>query len=315
MPIALGAAATAAFDIVGLGVNTTDLLAVVGDFPAPDSKHQLRSFTELPGGETATALSACARLGWRARYVGRFGRDERGRAAQAALAKFGVDISACDTVPAAQPVSVIVVDNQGRRTVLWDRDPALDIGVQAIAAQVVASGRIFLADAYEPDAAAHAARCARRAGIPTILDIDAPGPGQEALLETTDILITSAGFPEAFTGQAGLGTALRTLATQFRSSLVCATVGAEGSVSLVDGVEIRTTGFQMPVVDTTGAGDAFRGGFIAGWLAAGAAPHVEEILVYANAVAALACRRLGARGGLPTRVEVDRLVSGDRQSM
>ena len=74
MPIALGAAATAAFDIVGLGVNTVDLLAVVGDFPAPDSKHRLRSFTELPGGETATALSACARLGWRARYVGRFGR-------------------------------------------------------------------------------------------------------------------------------------------------------------------------------------------------------------------------------------------------
>ena len=57
----------------------------------------------------------------------------------------------------------------------------------------------------------------------------------------------------------------------------------------------------MPVVNTTGAGDAFRGGFIAGWLAAGSAPHVEEALTYANAVAALACRRLGARGGLPTR--------------
>ena len=315
MPIALGAAATAAFDIVGLGVNTVDLLAVVGDFPAPDSKHQLRSFTELPGGETATALSACARLGWRARYVGRFGRDDRGRAAQAALAKSGVDLSACDTGPAAQPVSVIVVDNQGRRTVLWNRDPALDIGVPAIAPQVVASGRIFLTDAYEPDAAAHAARCARDAGIPTVLDIDAPGPGQEALLEQTDILITSAAFPEAFTGKTGLGSALRAVARQFRSSLVCATLGAEGSVSLVDGAEIRTTGFQVPVVDTTGAGDAFRGGFISGWLAGGAAPHVEEILTYANAVAALACRRLGARGGLPTRAEADRLVSGDRQSM
>ena len=315
MPIELGANATAAFDIVGIGVNTVDLLAVVGDFPAPNSKHQLRSFTELPGGETATALSACARLGWRARYVGRFGRDEHGRTAQSALAKCGVDISACDTVPAAQPVSVIVVDNQGRRTVLWNRDPALDIGVPAIESQVVASGRIFLTDAYEPDAAAHAARCARRAGIPTILDIDAPGPDQEALLEKTDILIPSATFPEAFTGHAGLGTALRTLATQFGSRLVCATLGAEGSVSLVDNVEVRTSGFQVPVVDTTGAGDAFRGGFIAGWLAAGAAPQVEEILTYANAVAALACRRLGARGGLPTRVEVNRLVSGNGPSM
>jgi sugar/nucleoside kinase (ribokinase family) len=64
MPNFLGAAA--GFDIVRLGVNTVDLLAVVGDFPAPDSKHQLHSVTELPGGETATALSACAQLGWRA---------------------------------------------------------------------------------------------------------------------------------------------------------------------------------------------------------------------------------------------------------
>ena len=61
MPNSLGAAA--AFDVVGLGVNTVDLLAVVGDFAAPDSKHQLHSVAELPGGETATALSACARLG------------------------------------------------------------------------------------------------------------------------------------------------------------------------------------------------------------------------------------------------------------
>lgn len=315
MPIAIGAAGAAAFDVVGLGVNTVDLLAVVGDFPAPDSKHQLRSFIESPGGETATAVSACARLGWRARYVGRFGDDDRGRAAKASLAASGVDVSACDTASAAQPVSVIVVDNQGRRTVMWTRDPTLDLGTHAIAPNVVASARIFLADAHDPGAAAHGAWCARNAGIPTVLDIDVPGPGQDALLEGTDILVTAATFPEAFTGQTGLGAALRALAKRFRSSLVCATLGAQGSVSLVDGVEIRTPGFTVPVVDTTGAGDAFRGGLIAGWLAAGSAPQVEEVLTYANAVAALACRRLGARGGLPTRDEVERLVSGDGHTM
>lgn len=98
-------------------------------------------------------------------------------------------VSTCQPATPARrhsPVSVIVVDNQGRRTVLWNRDPALDIGVPAIAPQVVASGRIFLADAYEPDAAAHAARWARDADIPTVLDIDAPGPGQEAL-SLTDV--------------------------------------------------------------------------------------------------------------------------------
>ncbi len=315
MPIGLGGTATAPFDVIGVGVNTVDLLAVVGDYPAPDSKHQLRSYTELPGGETATALTACARLGWRTRYVGRFGHDDRGRAALAALECAGVDLSACDIAPAAQPVSVILVDTLGRRTVLWSRDSSLNLVTANIAREVVTSGRILLVDAHQPDAAVHAARYARSAGIPSVLDIDATGLGQDTLLGAIDIIVTSATFPEAFTGKRGLGAALSDLARRFQPGLVCATLGRQGSLAIVNGEETRTAGFEVPVVDSTGAGDAFRGGFIAGWLAAGSTPSVDTVLTYANAVGALSCRRLGARSGLPTRDEVERLVSGGRRTM
>jgi sulfofructose kinase len=60
-------------------------------------------------------------------------------------------------------------------------------------------------------------------------------------------------------------------------------------------------------VDTTGAGDAFRGGFAAGCLRSPDG-SIEDALAYANAVAALNCRALGARGGLPTAGEVDDLL-------
>ena len=55
----------------------------------------------------------------------------------------------------------------------------------------------------------------------------------------------------------------------------------------------------MPVVDTTGAGDAFRGGFHQRLPAAGADADVADVLTYATAVAGLKCRSLGARDGLP----------------
>ncbi len=315
MPVALGATESAPFDVVGVGVNTVDLVAVVDDYPAPDSKRRLRSYAELPGGETATALAACARLGWRTRYVGRFGRDERGRTARAALERDGVDLSACETASGSQPVSVIVVDDQGRRTVLWSRESALDLTPADLAPAVVAAGRVVLVDAHQPAAAIHAARCASDAGIPTVLDIDATGPDRDALLAEIDIIITSAAFPEAFTGAAGLGAGLRSLATRFTPRLLCATLGRQGSLALVAGEEIRTAGFEVSVVDSTGAGDAFRGGFIAGWLGAGSHPQIDSVLTYANAVAALSCRQLGARSGLPTRSEVARVVSGGRRTV
>jgi sulfofructose kinase len=85
------------------------------------------------------------------------------------------------------------------------------------------------------------------------------------------------------------------------------TLGEGGSLALCDGREIRTPAFAVDCVDSTGAGDAFRGGFAAGCLLMPDA-DVEDILNYANAVAALNCRALGARGGLPTSAEVEQLL-------
>ena len=88
---------------------------------------------------------------------------------------------------------------------------------------------------------------------------------------------------------------------------MCVTLGADGSLTRCGGREIRSAPFAVECVDSTGAGDVFRGGFASGCLR-WPDGDLEEVLDYANAAAALSCRALGARGGLPTAHDIDALL-------
>lgn len=297
------------FDVAGLGLNSVDLLAVVAEHPAPNTKQRLQRFAKLPGGQIATALSACARLGWTATYVGRFGDDEFGALSRAALGNAGVDVSAARAVPGAtNQFAVILVDARtGERTVLWDRHPGLRMDPLDVPEAAVTSGRLLIVDCHETAAATQAARYARSAGIPTIVDVEKVRPAMADLLQQIDAIIAAQDFPTALTGYEDVGRALLALADEYRAPVVCVTLGADGSLARCGGREIRTPAFKIDCVDSTGAGDAFRGGFAAGCLAMPDAA-IEDVLRYANAVAALNCRALGAQGALPTRAEVERLI-------
>src|SRR5262249_1384204 len=152
-----------------------------------------------------------------------------------------------------------------------------------------------------------AARLARAAGMPTVADIEKVRPGIADLLQNIDAIIMAQEFPAALTGHDDLGRALPAIARDFNASLVCVTLGAEGSLAWCQGREIRTPGFPIDCVDSPGAGDAFRGAFAAACLAH-PLDDIETILIYANAVAALNCRALGGRGALPTAGEVEQLM-------
>jgi 2-dehydro-3-deoxygluconokinase len=112
----------------------------------------------------------------------------------------------------------------------------------------------------------------------------------------------------AFTGASSTGEGLRKLADQFKPALAVVTLGERGSLARCDGREISTPALPVTVVDPTGAGDAFRGGFIAGWLRHGDGAAVDTLLQYANDVAGCNCRALGAQAGLPTQEELDRVT-------
>jgi sulfofructose kinase len=169
----------------------------------------------------------------------------------------------------------------------------------------VTSGRVLHLDGHNVDASIAAARYARQAGIPTVLDIDNVYEGYEELLPLIDFLISSTSFPHEVTQRSDIRASLKQLSEMTGSLFVAATLGRDGAVAYFQGEYIYSPAFAVDCRDTTGAGDAFHGGFIYGLLAG---YSVEETLRFANAVAGLKCRDIGGRTALPSLQEVKDLL-------
>jgi len=303
-------AATRRFDVAGLGQNSMDLVVGLERFPASNSKQRIGDLSWMPGGQVASALVGCARLGWRACYIGRFGDDEPGRVGRRSLEDEGVDVGWAGIVPEGRTrTAVILVDHHtGTRTVLWDRDPRIALQPSDVPGDAIRASRVLLVDCDDVDAAVEATRVARAAGVVTVIDVEAVLPGLDELLPLIDVVIASEGFPEALTGKADPLHALTSMARDLGSALACVTLGPGGSVALCANELVRTPAFDITCVDSTGAGDAFRAGFISGLLRWGS-DDASLLLRHANAVAALSCGASGARQGLPRRAEVDALLA------
>jgi sugar/nucleoside kinase (ribokinase family) len=301
-------------DVVGFGENSVDLTAVVATLPARDGKAEVDTLRTQPGGQVATAMVGCARLGVSARYVGTFGHDPHGRMARAALEDAGVDLACARIVEAPNRTAIILVDAaRGSRMVLGHRDPALAWPMDELPLAALRGARVLLVDVTDVPAATRMAAAAREAGLTTVADVDGDVPGLDRLLRLTDVVVVSE----------DLAPEIRRLHRESGAAIVVATLGPDGAVAWDGEQEIHAPGFVVPVVDTTGAGDAFRAGLICALLnlpstrqlthsaRSGQAGfrNLASALTYANAAAALNCRALGAQAGLPSRAEVDALVT------
>jgi sugar/nucleoside kinase (ribokinase family) len=181
----------------------------------------------------------------------------------------------------------------------------------------VTRARALLVDTSDLEASVAAAAAAKKGGIPVIVDIDRDEPGGDRLLKNVDVLVAAQGFPETHTGATSLGAAMRQLSEEYGAPLVVVTLGASGARCWDGESEVQSPGFVVPVVDPTGAGDAFRAGFLAAWLYG--TSSLSDLLDFANATAALKCRAVGAQTGLPSRAEVlglltDRTVRRSNQT-
>jgi len=296
------------FDVVGMGLNSVDFLTVVPEFPAPNSKMKMLQFSKQGGGQVATAMVALSRWGLKTRYIGKVGEDELGQFSLNSIHEEGVDISSVTIEPnATNQLAMIIVDSStGDRTILWNRDERLMCREGELRKEEVCSGKILHLDGHDIHAALRCARWARGERIPTAIDLDKVEPLTPALIKEIDFIIISSRFPMMYTGISDRKKALLELQKQ-TSGFLCSTLGHEGAITLVNGEFLHVEGFRVNVVDTTGAGDVFHGGFIYGLLQNW---EVAEILRFANAAAALKCKELGGRRGIPTLEEVKRFLSG-----
>ncbi|MBV9214848.1 MAG: carbohydrate kinase family protein [Acidobacteria bacterium] len=304
-PIKLNIPTDRKFDVIGFGTNAVDHLIRVPYFPEFNSKVEIIGSETLAGGEIASTMVGLQRLGSNTAYAGRFGSDEEGKIGLASLIDEGVDISAAETINGARTqIAYIVIDEHtGERTIMWRRDRQLAYLPEDAPVHLAAECKVLHMTPHDTAACIKMARAAREAGTIVSLDLDNNFDGLEELLPLVDVCIISSDFPSRFFGMTDIESALGRLADEFGSFVVGCTLGAEGALFHAGGELLRSTGFEVPggCVDTTGAGDAFRAGFIYGLLSG---YSLEAACATANKVAALKCRRMGARNGLPTLDEL-----------
>jgi sugar/nucleoside kinase (ribokinase family) len=298
------------FDAVGFGLNAVDHLIVVPEYPEFDTKMRLIEHKQSAGGQTATAMVALRRLGLKTAYAGRFGSDPEGLFGLDTLKAEGVNVDFAEVVEGARnQIAFITIDaRSGERTIVWDRDDRLAYSPPEAPVEFGSLGRVLHLDAHDPPACARIAKAAKASGTIVSADIDNVYEGLPELLPLIDIMIGSKEFPRRVTDIVDERAALIELHARFGCAIVGMTTGATGAVVYCEGEFIESPGFVAPggCRDTTGAGDAFHGGFLYGFLTGA---DLETSLQYANAVAAMKCSALGARTALPTRAALESFLT------
>ncbi len=288
--------------IICVGHAALDRIYRVDAIPRQPGKIRALEHMESGGGMAANAAAAIARLGGRSELWSRVGADDSGRRIKAGLMKAGVDVRYVETFEEGRSSNaVVIVDASGERLVIGARDVNMPNGTSWLPLERIDGAAIVLADMRWVEAARVVFERARAAGVPTVLDADLGG--RESLTEIlllTDYAIFSEGALDEFLPGMGRRQQLDRLLLMGPHH-AGVTLGAGGYMWRDTFGGGTSEGYQTAVADTTGAGDAFHGAFS---LMLSEQRSIAACARVANAVAAMKCRRLGARAGLPTREEL-----------
>jgi len=296
------------FDVVGVGLNATDTLILVQRFPAYAGKAPFHREVVSPGGQVASAMVACARLGMRSKYIGTIGDDERGRIQWESLQTTGVNLDHVQRRQNCpnQSAYIIVDESTGERTVFWSRPDCLAIDPAEIAPEQITCGRLLHIDGHDTPAVARAAAIAHRHGMPVTVDVDTIYHGFDRVMPYVDYLVANSDFPSNWTGRTDPFRALETLQDEYGMKVAAMTLGAHGSLARAGGKYYYAPAYVVDCVDTTGAGDVFHGAFCYAVLQG---MPMLDVLEFSNAMAALNCTALGARGGIQGIAEIRNLMA------
>lgn len=295
--------------IVGLGANSVDFVCTVPAAPSthgPLSKLRLQHHRRSCGGQIATTLSACARWGLQTQYIGAFGSDSNANLIKSELTRRGINLAHAVTRDAPNQFAVIIIDaSTGERIVLWDRDERLRLADAEVTAAMITGARVVHVDDVDVKASIWAATLARSMDIDVTTDIDSAVDGIDELVRLATHPIFSEHVATALTGEDDPERALLKI-RKSHSGLLTTTLGASGVISLERDTVVRVPGFAVNAVDTTGAGDIFRAGFIYGLVEGW---PTERLLRFANAAAAVSCEMSGAIDSAPGLAEVSAMAS------
>lgn len=295
-------------DVVGIGSCTVDYFAIVPKLLGPEEKINANRMEIHAGGVTANNLTQVARLGASTGWLGLIGDDENGRIIQKAFQDDGMDLSGIEIVKGEySSLTWIPVDLAGERCIYMFPNVTGKISVFQVDNRFAAhikSAKHFHTEASQLPIApvAEAMRVAKQADVRVIFDLDVSpsffaaanlGTQEEltAALKLVDVLKPCKAAAREMTGEDNYDKIAEGL-LKLGPSVVAITMGTDGCLIATKEKKVHVPAFQVDVVDTTGAGDAFMGGLsyglLQGW-------DLERVGLFANACAALCCTKVGAR--------------------
>lgn len=287
--------------VTGLGQCSLDYLALVEGYPEIDTKQEVLVWQEQGGGPVATALVTLSRLGMGCRFFGVMGDDEAGKKIERSLVAEGIDTSGlvARKSSSSQIAFIAIEKDSGKRTIFWKRPSGAELGEKELGDHFLEGSHFLLLDGLMEDVSFFAAKKARAGGIPAMLDA---GRVREGMIETASLceyVVASEEFAKTL-GWDGDSGAFQKRAERIGAGIVTVTLGERGSVTYAGGRILEIPAFSVGVVDTTGAGDVFHGGYVFGLLRGW---DLEKTLFFASAVAAIQCREMGGRRGIPSLSE------------
>jgi sulfofructose kinase len=295
------------FDVIGVGCSAVDNLCVMDRFVEEDEKCEVHAIDVQGGGNIATALVAVARLGGSCCYHSVVGRDDLESRVLADLEKEGVDTAHAVLKEGTNPYTFILINrSNSSRTIIYTTTGVAVLEPDDLDPGLISSAKVLLVDLFHAEASLEAARVAREAGIPVVLDAELIKPLSKRVVEYATHLIPSRGFAVSFT-RAGDDIDDRRLLDRLvemtSADFVAITVGVKGAIchDRVKGETFTQDAFRVDTLDTTGAGDVFHGAFCY-FLSRGCS--LRDAVLYASGCSAVKCRGLGGRKNIPTAVEL-----------
>jgi ribokinase len=302
------------FGVAILGIYVADLAFHAARQPIMGETLLGTSFAMGPGGKGSNQTVAAARAGAKVTFISKLGKDDFGDRALAMYALEGVDVRAEQVTDNSTGAAYIFVqDGTGANAIIVVAGAAGTISAADVERNrnAIETAAVFMTQLEQPiPAALRALQIARAAGVVTILNPAPAAPLDDAIYKLCDYVTPNESEASMLTGievidvetarkagdvllGKGVGTALITL-------------GGNGSLLHTRGKSLHIPAFSAgKVVDTTGAGDAFNGGFAAA-LARGENP--ETAARFGSATAGISVTRPGTAPSMPMRAETEALL-------
>jgi sulfofructose kinase len=292
--------------VLCVGHAMQDFVFTVPALPQRADNYRSTRFESVGGGPAATAAVSIALLGGRVMLAARVGEDAAADMIIAELQSYDVDCTLVRRCPGcASSVSAAIVDDCGERMIVNHRDAALPDDPDWLPAPWVTGADVVLVDTCWPEGALTALFEARAAGLPGVLGVGHAIPADGALLRVASHVAFTADVLADFTGIDEPARALTEVGRDL-PGWCAVSAGAAGVYAYERGELRQYPAFEVPVVETLGAGDVWHGAFA---LALAEGRGEAAAVQFASAAAALKLQRAGGRSGAPTRLELDEFLA------